>query len=337
MRLEDRLKKKPADEEARIQLLSYYAGPPANADFSIVKAARATHILWLIENDPKSGLGLFQSGTGIYRLNCRGDDLADPDAFGLANQRWLEQIRKNPGSPEIRRSAVTAIQFCSPEQAEQILSEAHDFRWLGQLYATAVLGITGESYKNNDPAGSDAEFRARPFADKARRVLEQATDKDVLVGAAQGLLRQGAILWADGKLDWDYTALGNALLARARDLAPDDVTLMTLPTALPARGERPPATITIGGNMQAARLVRNVPPVYPAEARDRGIEGTVQLTVLIGLDGKILHLRVDSGAAELISSAVEAVRQWEYRPTMLNGKPCYIQTRIDVNYKLSQR
>src|SRR5437762_11366267 len=66
--LEDRIKKKPKDEDARVQLLSYYAKPPAGVDLSTVKAARARHILWLIEIDPAHGLGLFQVTTGVHRL-----------------------------------------------------------------------------------------------------------------------------------------------------------------------------------------------------------------------------------------------------------------------------
>ncbi len=123
-KLEERVKKRPDDEEDRIQLLSYYAGPPKDADLSTVKAARARHIFWIIENDPKDGLGLFQVATGVYRLHCQGDDLADPDAFKQAGAMWLEQLRKNPGNDEIRREAVRAIQFCSPEPAEPILIEA---------------------------------------------------------------------------------------------------------------------------------------------------------------------------------------------------------------------
>jgi hypothetical protein len=335
-KLEDRLKKKTGDEEARIQLLSYYAGPPPGADLSAVREARSRHILWLIENDPKDGLGLFQISTGIYRVHCQGDDLADPDAFERASRAWLEQARKNPANSDIRRAAVDAIQYCSPEKAEQILTEGKDASGLGHLYASAILGITGESYRNGDPAGSDASFRARPFAEKARAILEAAADKGLVVAGARTLLRQGAVLWADGKLDWDYTAMGNSLLTRARNLAPDEITLVTLPTELPARGERPPMTITVGGNGQERKLVRKVLPLYPPVARDRGIEGTVHLTALIGLDGKIMYLRADAGPAELIPAAVEAVRQWEYQTTTLNGKPCYIRTRIDVNYVLSR-
>jgi hypothetical protein len=336
-KLEERVKKKPNDEEARIQLLSYYAAPPTGADLSTVKAARARHILWLIENDPKDGLGLFQIVTGVYRLHCEGDDLADPDAFRRSRELWLEQIKKHPGNAEIRRAAVDAIQFCSPEQAEQILTEEHDGTRLGRLYARAVLGVTGTSYLNNDPSGADPALRKRPFAEKARRVLEEATDGDLLAGAAGTLLMEGALLWADGRLDWDYTPLGNSLLAKAKSAGPDTMSLLTAPTTLPARGERPPVTLRIGGNVQVEKLVWKVAPLYPPSARDLGIQGTVQMTALIGLDGKILYLHAESGPPLLIPASIEAVRQWVYKPTKLNGKPCYVVTRIDVNYTLQPR
>lgn len=89
--------------------------------------------------------------------------------------------------------------------------------------------------------------------------------------------------------------------------------------------------------MQQANLINKIAPAYPSDARHRGIQGTVQLTALIGLEGKILYLHPDAGPAELIPASLEAVRQWEYRPTRLNGKPCYVVTRIDVNYTLSRR
>ncbi len=335
-KLEKQLKKNPDDEEARIVLLSYYSGPPAGLDISAVKAARARHILWLIESDPKDGLGLFKVATGVYRLHCMGDNLADPEAVGRASEMWLQMMKKNPGDANVRNGAVAMIEYCSPEQAEQILTEANDKSGLGGLYAAAVLGITGKSYVNNDPAGSDPALRESPFAQKARRILEEAKEKDVLVTAASTLLRDGANLWADGKLDWDYTPLGNDLLDKAKAAAPDAMMLLTLPTNLPARGERPPVIIRVGGNVQSKNITRKVVPHYPPGARDLGIQGTVEMTALIGLDGKILYLRQENGPAELIPASLEAVRQWEYKPTMLNGRPCYVLTRIDVNYTLSQ-
>jgi hypothetical protein len=126
---------------------------------------------------------------------------------------------------------------------------------MGRLYAVAVLGITGRSYTSNDAAGSDVNYRKRPFALKAQRALESATDEASLVSAANTPLREGALPWADGKLDWGYTPMGNSLLQRAKAKSPNALHLLTLPTSLPMRGERPPQTIRVGGNVQADKLI----------------------------------------------------------------------------------
>jgi Gram-negative bacterial TonB protein C-terminal len=335
--LEAQVSAKPKEEEARIQLLAYYAAPPAGADLAAAKAARAAHILWLIEHDPKDGLGLFQVATGVYRLHCQGDDLADLDAFRAAADLWLKEMEKKPKDATLRRNAVDFIQYCAPEKAEQILSVAKDDAGLGRLYAYAVLGVTGQTYTGNDPAGTNPTLRQSPFAEKARRALDETTDKDFVVAAAIAILRDGGILWADGKLDWDYTSLGNNLLARAKELAPDNLTLFTLRPSLPALGERPPLTLRVGGNVQAANLVKKVTPPYPPAARERRIEGSVQMTALLGLDGTVLKLNVDSGPPELIDGSVRAALQWVYKPTLLNGKRCFVITRIDVNYEMTRR
>jgi hypothetical protein len=252
----------------------------------------------------------------------------------LASELWLQQVKTHPRSADLRRWAASAIQYCAPEQAEAMLIEAQDEADLGRLYAAAALGITGLSYWNNDPARSDATFRERAFAQKARGVLEVATDKNLLVAAATGLLRDGAILWADGKLDWDYTPLGNSLLARAKAAAPEHITLFALPTGLPERGERPPIAIVVGGNVQQALLTRRSPPVYPANARQHGIQGTVRMSALIGPDGKVVRLYPESGPPELFAASLDTAKTWEYRPSKLNGTPCYVLTQLEVNYIL---
>lgn len=333
-KLESKLAKKPKDEESRITLLAYYSFRPASEDVTRLKPARARHILWLIENDPKEGLGLFQTATGIYRIHCSGDSLADSEAFEKARMAWLAQIMRHSNDKEIRSNAVNFLRFCAPEDAEKLLLEVGDKDGLGSLYATAVLGITGESYANRDFDSANDSLREGPFAQKAFALLEQTPDPILARSAAFELLRSGADLWADGKLKWDYTKLGNALLAKVPPV-PDDLDRLTLPLALPNLGERPPRTLRVGGNVQFRQLVRKVAPAYPPEAAAKRIEGTVQLTALLGLDGNILGLRVEGGPKELIQTAVDAARQWQYRPTMLNGKPVYILTRIDINFTLS--
>jgi TonB family protein len=94
--------------------------------------------------------------------------------------------------------------------------------------------------------------------------------------------------------------------------------------------------IRVGGNMQAANIVKKVTPVYPPEAKAAGIQGTVRLTVTISAEGKVEDVQIASGDPTLADAAVAAVRQWEYRPTLLNGDPVAVLTQVDVNFTLSQ-
>ena len=77
-------------------------------------------------------------------------------------------------------------------------------------------------------------------------------------------------------------------------------------------------------------------PVYPQPARLARISGTVRLEALISRDGMIQSLRVMSGHPLLAQAALDAVRQWVYRPTRLNGEPVEVLTQIEVNFKLGE-
>lgn len=94
--------------------------------------------------------------------------------------------------------------------------------------------------------------------------------------------------------------------------------------------------IKVGGNVQQANLIKKVQPVYPPEAKAAGVQGTVLLSVTIGKDGSILTISVVSGDPMLVPVAIDAVKQWVYRPTLLNGNPVEVATEIQVNFTLSQ-
>ena len=97
-----------------------------------------------------------------------------------------------------------------------------------------------------------------------------------------------------------------------------------------------PQRIRVGGNVQAANLIKKITPPYPPLAKQARIQGTVRFTAIIGKDGTIQNLQLVSGHPLLVPSATEAVKQWVYRPTLLNGEPVEVITQIDVNFTLSQ-
>jgi len=110
------------------------------------------------------------------------------------------------------------------------------------------------------------------------------------------------------------------------------------PPPPPVKVEKPvaPQRIRVGGQVQAAKLIRQPRPIYPPLAKQARISGHVILNAIIGKDGTIQNLTVASGHPLLIPSALEAVKQWVYQPTLLNGDAVEVVTQIDVNFTLSQ-
>ena len=90
----------------------------------------------------------------------------------------------------------------------------------------------------------------------------------------------------------------------------------------------------VGGDVQAAKLIHQVRPAYPPLAKQARIQGTVRLQAVIARDGSIQNLVLASGHPLLVPSAMDAVRQWRYSPTTLNGETVEVLTQIDVNFTL---
>jgi protein TonB len=104
-------------------------------------------------------------------------------------------------------------------------------------------------------------------------------------------------------------------------------------TARPdAQQEKP---LLVGGKVQSAKLIKHPAPAYPAIAKNARIQGTVVLQAIIGKDGAVRNLAVVGAASPLlIPSAMEAVKQWLYQPTLLNEEPVEVITEISVIFAL---
>jgi TonB family protein len=107
----------------------------------------------------------------------------------------------------------------------------------------------------------------------------------------------------------------------------------TSPGQLPAATQ--PAVVRVSGTAQKAKLIKKVQPVYPPLARQTRISGTVRLQVLIDSDGTVASLQILSGHPLLEQAALDAVLQWQYEPTLLNGKPVSVISDIDVVFSIA--
>jgi TonB family protein len=97
-----------------------------------------------------------------------------------------------------------------------------------------------------------------------------------------------------------------------------------------------PARIRVSQGVSEGLLLHKVTPVYPQQAKYKGVSGTVLLQAVITKEGFIGNLKVISGPKELQQSAVDAVSQWIYKPYRLMGNPVEVETTIQVNYTLSR-
>ena len=109
------------------------------------------------------------------------------------------------------------------------------------------------------------------------------------------------------------------------------------PPPPPPEAPRKPATpqaIRVSTSVQSAKLIHKVVPVYPSIAKHAGVSGVVKIEAIIGRDGNIRKLEVHSGHPLLIRPAMDAVKQWRYRPTILNGEPVEVLTQVEVRFVL---
>ncbi len=125
--------------------------------------------------------------------------------------------------------------------------------------------------------------------------------------------------------------------------------LLAASLAMPARGQDQSATpgtpeaapqkpmrVRIGGSVMQKQIIQSIAPVYPPIARAAQVVGTVVLHAIVARDGSVKQLEVVSGPPLLLQAAIDAVKQWRYQPTKLNGEPVEVDTTIQVVFTLGE-
>ena len=99
---------------------------------------------------------------------------------------------------------------------------------------------------------------------------------------------------------------------------------------------KPNGPVAVSAEIMQNQIVHKVQPVYPPDAKKARIQGKVQLDAVIGKTGEVEQLKVTSGPQELQQSALDAVKQWAYKPFLLNGEPVEVNTTVNVTYTLAK-
>lgn len=135
---------------------------------------------------------------------------------------------------------------------------------------------------------------------------------------------------------WAGPAVGQFGPSLTTSVALPPVLVAPKPVIPPSPKPLASAQLRVGGDVAAAKLIYGPAPTYPRIAVAARSQGTVRLEAVIATDGKIRNLRVVSGPPLLMNAALEAVQQWRYHPTLLNGVAVEVLTEIDVNFALSK-
>lgn len=192
---------------------------------------------------------------------------------------------------------------------------------------------------SNKPAAQEAAFREIVYTNEAGEfTLDNVPDGALDISVAKpgfARLQLTGMAFQAGKtrpldLTLNIGAISETLQVQGTRTGP--------PAGGAPGGGGIPQRINVGGNVQQANLIAQAKPSYPPGCKAEGVEGTVVFKAIIGKDGSIMSLeqvnkQVD---ARLADAAREAVQQWRYRPTLLNGNPVEVVTTIEINFTLAQ-
>ncbi|MGJ5813349.1 energy transducer TonB [Paludibaculum fermentans] len=333
--LEKGLEKKPDDVDARLELIGYYSSRPAGVELQTIRERRAAHVMWLIEKDPKNDT--FGYGPPAWHISRKGDSLSDEAAFNNAEAAWKKQIQAHPKDHKVKQYAAIFLQLGDPETAAGLFREIGDTRAAGSVAANYLLGIIARDPITDDPSAVDEAQRDSDYGRRILGELQASRDAAFQGGAGFGLATDGAMLYADGKINWDYSKLAGELLERARGLEPNKLDWAVVPTKLPARGELTPRVMRVEWGKLKGAVKKYTPPKYPALAKQNRVQGTVGVDVAIGTNGKVLKAIVLGGPKDLTFGVAETIAEWEFAPIVVAGRPAILLTAIPIDFNVTSQ
>jgi len=323
--LEEQLARDPEDLATRYKLISYYRG-------NAMDGPRLRHVDWLIQHHPESEItGEFSLGFGI-----------SPSEYDHAKQLWQEQVALHPDDAHVLANAAELLGIKDELAHKDLLERARQVdpsnpEWLKRLadvMSQAIHFSLGGPVYSVGPGGEKTPVDTT-FGIAARAELESSTDA-TLVGTVGEFLSGG--LPAGPAALPAQLELAEHLLMRAQSLDPNNAEWPGALNRLHTQQEPPPATtgkhIRVGSRVQQSNLLQSVDPVYPPLARQARIQGVVRFNVTISKDGHVTNIKLVSGHPLLVEAAKDAVKQWVYRPTLLNGDPIEVTATVDVPFRL---
>lgn len=315
------LQQHPENLQKRGALMAFYANHADEAGFT-------KQLLWMIDHHPEAPVT-------VMRFYPRPPWTESQEDHQRIRDAWEQALATHSASPDVIFHAGLFMEQDDPIRALTLLRQAQAmvtdpqrqaryFDAIAWLYSLAVL---------RDLHANDPHFQMGPAIDLSaaitlRAELESSTDPALLSKAGTHLV------------DMREDAIGLGYLQKAIDLDPaNPVWKQALESAKaePIRRQniqQLTGQVQIGAGVADANLLTKVEPQYPPLAQQHRIQGSVEFTVDIGPDGHVKNIRLVRGHPLLVNAAKEAVFQYVYRPTLLNGKPVAVRTTVVVPFRL---
>jgi len=267
-------------------------------------------------------------------------------ALAIARPSNLERRFAAMLNPSINRRALSprtkflvpflAFTFLLPLAALRLTAQNLSGKVGGSIQDPSGAGVTNATIIMSNHAGNTSDmitmtisdrdgnfsFKALPTGEYELKVLKRGFEP----------FRVPQVTLESGRDFSQNITLQIGAIMEEVEVVPDG-TVKPLPFGVTGK----PSRIRVGGDIEAPHLITKVQPVYPESAKSAGVSGTVVLHAIISQDGRPLSLRVMNNQVDpaLARSAVEAVSQWRYTPTLLNGEPIEVDTSIMVNFSLA--
>ena len=291
--------------------------------------------------------GLFPRGQwgGPELVNSPGD-------FEDARSRWSRQVNDHSADPRVLGNAACALgqdsmrDYIDLAKRAQKLDPERRTKPLVQLYSMILVLRTEQNQRLH------TRVRDPVLAAQIRGELLNSTDASLVGAVASRMVESGTAAALSGRSRLDFRELKSViaeLVTHAQAVDPQnrewsDLTegVKRLPGVEPARPSasvptprgHPTPTVLHSGNVSRFMLLQSSTPAYPAEARAAGVEGVVQLQVRIRKDGAVDEVTTRSGHPLLVKAAIDAVKRYVYKPTLVNGNAVDVITTVDVPFKL---
>jgi TonB family protein len=297
-------------------------------------------------------LAIAQTFNSNPQLSAAGIAIARADAL----ESRLRSILKAPANPSHRASvaaiscltalAITASAVTLLPESQPLSPRGHLMKHslFAGLLASAGLSAATIGGSLYDPSGAAVpDAKALLYDPDTNAKFETTTSPDgkfvfETLPAGQYILRVQkpgfATLFREFNVKDDSKVDRGLTLALGSLQEQVGVAAQGTPAASGSHAQKP---IRIGGAVEQANLIQKVQPVYPTAAKAAGVQGKVLFEMVVSKDGVPIDIRVlESPDDELTQSALDAVRQWRYKPTLLNGDAVEIVTNVVVNYTLAK-